>query len=141
MARPRKLKPEQIRNKYVKVSLNAAEYAKVKATQTQKQTAAWMREALLSVEPDPDTPTWASRKAVTVTVKGDPELLQVLKITRRMLGKVGVNVNQCAKGLNSKAALSDELLIQLIDAQRNIVTVTNAISQCLQGVQLDSHDE
>jgi hypothetical protein len=141
MARQKTLKPEQVRTKTVKISLNPAEYAQVKATQTKKQTAAWMREALLSVEPDPDTPTWASRKAVTVTVKGDPELLQTLKAIRRMLGKTGVNVNQCATALNSRAALSDELLCRLIDAQRQIATVTDAISQCLQGVQLDSHDE
>jgi hypothetical protein len=138
MARPRKLKPEQVRNKYVKVSLNADEYAKVKATQTEKQTAAWMREALLGIEIDPNTPTWASRKDVTVTVKGDPELLQRLKIIQAMLGKIGGNVNQCATALNSRAALSDELLCRLIDAQRNIVTVTDAISQCLKGVQHDS---
>lgn len=87
----------EIRNRMIRIRVTDEEYEAIKKNAPDGNMSEWLRDLAL------DSPTRKKRKTKPV----NPELLYELN-------KIGVNLNQIAKAINSKPDLLDQIDLHLI---------------------------
>ncbi|ELA07975.1 putative mobilization protein C (plasmid) [Moraxella macacae 0408225] len=107
----------QIRDKSIKIRLNADELAQFKQRQIGDELASWVRSVCLG------NPLQPPKKTKQISIKtADPELL-------RQLAKIGSNLNQIARAVNTQQAHGN--IISFLRLTTELAIIREQLSEIL----------